>query len=270
MFKKYLIFLLLVVLAACGGGSGAMTPPTPLEFPTPIPSPTPIRPNAKYVSLGDSIPYGLYATSIQTQAFPVIVAQDLKAQLINLAIPGEYSEGIIKDEVSKIPPGTQVITLLIGTNDELSCVCANTLDPAVQAKGINTPATVESTFAANMQAIGSALHNGFPGASIYVANLPNLANLPEWKEWASMEQRTALSNLNGTLNDTIDQMGFPVVDLHCVAGAYDPSNYYNNGIGPLGDVHPNTQGHAYYASIFYATITSELYESHACSYFTLQ
>ena len=250
------MFLLPALLAACGGGGNNMLPPS--QSPAPIPKPTPIQPNAKYVALGDSITYGLYATSVQTQAYPVIVAENLQAKLTNLGIPGEYSEGILSDEILKIPLGTQVITLFIGTNDEMEV-----------ASGTNSSSTVEQTFSSNMLQIASVLRENFPTASIYVANLPNMANMPAWKN-ADATTRATLSALNSALNSTIDQMGFPIVDLRCAPGAYDPSNYYNNGIGPLGDVHPNTQGHAYYASIFYATMTGSLWESHSCPYFTPQ
>jgi lysophospholipase L1-like esterase len=158
-----------------------------------------------------------------------------------------------------IPANTTFITLFIGYNDELS----------LAAQGATTitgdPSQVEATFAANMQLIVAELQK--TGSTIYVARLPNAANLPGWRS-ADMLVRSTLSSTTAAMNSTIDHLGLRVVDLLCAPGMYDDANYTQTvgGVSYVYGIHPNTLGHAYIASIFLQTIQNNLAASPSCSY----
>ncbi len=158
-----------------------------------------------------------------------------------------------------IPANTTFITLFIGYNDELS------LAPQGATAITGDPNQVEATFAANMQLIVATLQR--TGSSIYVARLPNAANLPGWRN-ADTLVRSTLSTTTAVMNATIDRLGPRVVDLLCAPGMYDDANYTQTvgGVAYVYGIHPNTLGHAYIASVFLKTIQNNLVASPSCSF----
>lgn len=240
--------------------------PQPTPTVTPAPAPTPaVSPAAPvYVALGDSITAGAYGST-----YTIPLAQALGARLINLGKGGEFSgpmhyqlsckgcahldyDGLLADEVPKIPLDATLVTLYVGTNDmwvagdRSGDILAN-YDAAARA------------YDSNIRAIVKAVRLRVPGARIVVATVPNGAHRPAAHAWSPI-LRQGETNLANSMKQTLISTGLPIVDLECEPGMYDDANFG----GPI-DPHPNAKGFAIIAADFLSVIQHAPPVSH-CDY----
>lgn len=236
---KTIVMLALFALIGCGGGGGSAAASSAPAIPTvtlaPLTHPT-------YAALGDSITEGLYAADYVTQGYAAVLNSALSGTFTNLGLNGESSANIIVDEVPKIPPTATLITIFIGTNDELAV--KNGADPTAAGRA----------FAANFTALLSAARAAAPQARVYAATVPNMANLPAFVADPQPE-RDALSAVNAAINTAIKASGVCTVDLASDPAMYDVANYrYVNNPALFDPIHPNTNGHAHIAAMFQAAV----------------
>ena len=236
-----------LALASCSGGGGGSTgsplPSTP-QAPQPMPTST------TYVALGDSVTYGDFADDPQTQGYATRVASVFHLKLDDLAIPGAGTFAVISRELPNMPQAPAAITLFIGYNNVAA------LAPQSATSVVGDPTSTEAQYASDMNQIANTLR--LTGSQVYIATVPNIANLAPWTT-KSQDVRQTLSDVTKSMNETIMKLGLPVVDLRCDPGMYDPSNYYNG-------VHPNTQGHAYLAGLFFKAMTGQIPVQSSCKY----
>jgi hypothetical protein len=122
-----------------------------------------------------------------------------------------------------------------------------------------------SLWRAEFERIVAAIRERAPRAKLIVANLPNYAYFPAYRQ-RPLQWRDNVTRVANSMNSTIDSLadqGVVVVDFRCARRLYAPA-----GLADVG--HPNDRGHAWIASIVWTTIVNPVRPASACPPFTRQ
>lgn len=174
--------------------------------------------------------------------------------------PGECAPGdFITDELPLIPSQQNTVTIFAGGNDtnaifaHAAVLCSSGCTPG-QVQAIIGPDI--ANFLLDYQTLLVAIHNSFPFARIYAANLPNFGLIPRGKGLGGQAQAlldvvsTNIDYNNPTgmnphgINVDLPAHGVPVVDLECDPQSYNPANFSPDGF------HPDDAGYLLFASKF--------------------
>jgi lysophospholipase L1-like esterase len=173
-----------------------------------------------------------------------------------VCVPGDF----ISDELPVLPSQATTVTIFAGGND----VNAIFAGAAVIAGNGGDPtsfiATEIGAFLIDYQTLLGAVHQKFPFARIYTANLPNFGLIPRGVALGGSAQ--ALLDAISTsvdfnqppnspphgINVDLPAAGIPVIDLECDPRSYDPANFSADGF------HPNDAGYRILASAFVTPI----------------
>jgi lysophospholipase L1-like esterase len=207
-----------------------------------------------FAALGDSITYGLFASRLCSRgtraiavsqcrsglAYADSLARDLPPPALyqNLAISGEFTSGVRRDEVALLDEAATLVLLNIGRNDEMP----NDYGPVRFDL---------SRWRAEYSVTIAAIRERAPGASLVVANVPNYAYFPAYsgRTRAWRDRVTTVANaMNATINSLAAE-GAVVVDLRCTRRLYAAAGFADVG-------HPNDLGHAWIATTVRSAMTN--------------
>ena len=181
----------------------------------------------------------------------------------NACIPGDF----ISDELPLIPSSQNTVTIFAGGNDTNAifahvAVACSGCSPGQIGAMIQTDVT---NFANDYLTLLGAIHQSFPFARIYVANLPNFGLIPRGVCIGSnpasppafcnandpaqgnpsaqflLDQISTAIDAN-VINGGIAASGIPTIDLECDPQSYNPANFSADGF------HPDDAGYALFAS----------------------
>ena len=186
----------------------------------------------------------------------------------NPCIPGDF----LTDELPLIPSGHNTVTIFAGGNDtnaifaHVAVACAECTPQQIQAM-IGTDIT---NFGLDYETLVGTIHQLFPFARIYLANLPNFGLIPigvcTGADPASpppfcsptdpAQGNPAAEALLDAISTAIDAdvinafaaSGVPVIDLECDKRSYDPNNFSPDGF------HPDDAGYAVLAGRYASAI----------------
>lgn len=217
---------ILVLVSVCGSWAGcAVAPPPQTKF--------------LYVALGASDATGIGAIPI-TRGYVYLIRNALEkffsgVTLLNLGIPGERI-GAIKETVRvavlQVGLTPKLVTLWTGANDLIAGD-----DPRV--------------FQSDLRFILQNLHKS-SDAVIVIANLPDLTQLPRFKEQPSAVVTVArVSAFNKAIATEAAAVNVPVVDLFA-------QPLRDKLVSDLDGFHPNNEGHAEIAMLFLEVILPKL------------
>jgi hypothetical protein len=180
-------------------------------------------------------------------------------------VPGDF----ISDELPLLPSPINTVTIFAGGNDtdaifaHLAVVCSGGCTPQQFAGFLTADLT---NFGNDYATLVGAVHQSFPFAHIYLANLPNFGLTPRGICIGSnpasppaycgpndpalgmpqlqfiLDQVTV--NMDASVINQFAASGIPVIDLECDGRSYDPNNFYVDGF------HPNDAGYKILAQTF--------------------
>ena len=179
-------------------------------------------------------------------------------------VPGDF----LTDELPLLPSPINTVTIFAGGNDTNAI-----FSHVAVACGSCTPQQVAAMITADVTNFGNdyvtllgAVHERFPFARIYIANLPNFGLIPRGIcTGASPTNPPPFCTTddppgnNPAAQFVLDQVstaidafvinqfagnGIPVIDLECDGRSYDPNNFYKDGF------HPNDSGYRIFAQLF--------------------
>lgn len=219
-----------------------------------------------YVALGDSMAYGFGLSDINTQGYTNLVATELGINLVNYAVNGMTSIGLL-NALDKMSEGTDahtqlqnasLITVSIGSNDllsKLSSVWYTVPDPADAAAFAALEASLTSeqklaefdsgveSYRINLPLIYESLRELNPKAQIIMTEFYN----PFYGVMFGAFDFSALSDKYIIQMNDILHAGQTEMDYK-IAAVYDSFNapaLTNVDLTTLiMDPHPNTEGHA--------------------------
>ena len=203
-------------LIACGGSSGG----EPIE----------------YAALGASDVTGIGATPL-TNGYVYLIEDSIQQQrgepvnLYNLGIPGADIGTIRKVSVEflKRAPSLNLITLSTGANDVIG-------------------GTNPTNFEQDLNELLSDLRSIAPNATIAVANIPNLIELPRFQEHPDPDVNTPrLRNFNAAIGRQTASHNALLTDLYSV-----PLN--DSLVSDIDGFHPSDAGHRAIANQFLAVL----------------
>lgn len=270
------VVLSLVAVAACGGTKGTDgtgTSPT-------APSPPAANQSIVYTAIGASDAAGVGSSAVcvpftecangmgYVQVLVRRLSDGRQVKLTNLGIPGAVLSPEIQALASQYPPGvptnfitsempfvardSTLVTVFAGGND------TNVVGRAVLggAGGGDPAGYIDQqvrAFGSSFNTLLQGIRQRAPSARIVVANLPNMAGIPYAARYTLAErqglQRISVGFTTQVLNLLASQ-GVAVVDMMCDARSYDPGNYSSDGF------HPNDQGYAYIADLYFTAALS--------------
>jgi lysophospholipase L1-like esterase len=229
-----------------------------------------VAPNG-YVALGDSIAYGYGLSDIPAQCYTSIVASGLGTNLINYAVNGMTSDGLLI-ALENLDEGTTgrtqlqnaaLITVSIGSNDLLSKLSGvwNMMSGSEKA-GTELYAALEAsltsdeklaefasgveTYSGNLPKIYTALRNLNPSAQIIMTEFYN----PYYGVMLGAFDFGALSDkfivqMNDVLHAGQTDMNYKIAPVY---DAFNKPSLTNVDMSSLSlDPHPNNAGHAIFA-----------------------
>jgi acyl-CoA thioesterase-1 len=214
--KRLLLVLYFTSLIACGGSSGG----EPIE----------------YAALGASDVTGIGATPL-TNGYVYLIEDSIQQQrgepvnLYNLGIPGADIGTIRKVSVEflKRAPSLNLITLSTGANDVIG-------------------GTNPTNFEQDLNELLSDLRSIAPNATIAVANIPNLIELPRFQEHPDPDVNTPrLRNFNAAIGRQTASHNALLTDLSSV-----PLN--DSLVSDIDGFHPSDAGHRAIANQFLAVL----------------
>lgn len=223
-------------------------------------------PSTLFAALGDSVTYGLFASRLCARgAQPIRVSgcsdgrayADLIARRLpessfyqNLAISGELTGGLRRDEVVQLDGNATLVFVNIGRNDEMP----NAEGPVRFAF---------PTWAAEYGRAIAAIREQAPTTRLLVANLPNYAYFPAYRRrprgWR--DHVTQVANAMNRFINSYAGIGATIVDLRCT-----PQSYAADGLADVG--HPNDRGHAMIAAVIWTAVQSPRLPSVSCPPFS--
>jgi acyl-CoA thioesterase-1 len=229
-----LAILAMLVMAGCGATDAATTS-SPFGNPlTCQPLPNGNGPFV-YVAIGASDAVGIGAQCASTQGYVPLLGQKMPVHthVVNLGISGALASEALTDEVpDAVAAHPNIIT---------AWLCANDFKAALN--GDLTLAVYRTAFDRVLTTLHSQTH-----AKIFVANLPNMAQLPYFAHGNVpldvVRQQTQA--WNAAIATIVAKDGAILVDLS--AFAITPQDIFADGF------HPSTQGYALLAQIFWMTI----------------
>ena len=214
--KRLLLVLYFTSLIACGGSSGG----DPIE----------------YAALGASDVTGIGATPL-TNGYVYLIEDSIQQQrgepvnLYNLGIPGADIGTIRKVSVEflKRAPSLNLITLSTGANDVIG-------------------GTNPTNFEQDLNELLSDLRSIAPNATIAVANIPNLIELPRFQEHPDPDVNTPrLRNFTAAIGRQTASHNALLTDLYSV-----PLN--DSLVSDIDGFHPSDVGHRAIANQFLAVL----------------
>ena len=229
-----LVAALMLVLAACGGGSGETTPTAA------APSPT-VKPSMVYVALGASDAVGVGATDPNRTAYiPLLISRlPPHAQALNLGVNGYTVHQALANE---LPPAlaaepTLVTVWLVG-NDFRQC----------------TPLT---SYQRDLDSLLGQLETR-TRAQVFVANAPDMSLLPAIRDGSPAclrgqspaRIRAVVEQWNAAIGATVAKRHEVLVDLFHSDLAAHPNYIASDGF------HPSDAGYRRLADLFWAQITA--------------
>jgi acyl-CoA thioesterase I len=230
---------LLGVLLVVVGCSSASTGPTGARA---TPTPT-VRAAIVYVALGASDALGVGADSPNTEGYiPRIIARlPLRAQALNLGISGiGLHDALARELPQALATQPTLVTVWLAGNDFRGCV------PLAQ-------------YGADLDRLLAQLHDQ-THAQVFVANLPDMSQLPYFKqgapnggacvEGASADAvRNLVAQWNNVINAAVARHGDVLVDL------FRSSLAGHQGLVASDGFHPSSQGYAILADLFWQQIS---------------
>ncbi len=225
--KRFLLFLYVINLVACGGSSGG----------DPIGSGGgPIE----YAALGASDVTGVGATPL-TNGYVYLIEDSIQQQrgepvnLYNVGIPGA-DIGLIKNvsvEILKRTPTPNLITLSTGANDVIGGASL-------------------SKFEQDLNSLLNELRSLTPTATIAVANIPDLTEIPRFQENPDPDVTTTrIRDFNAAIARQAASHDALLVDLYSV-----PLN--DSLVSDIDGFHPSDAGHRAIADRFLAVIGPQI------------
>jgi lysophospholipase L1-like esterase len=181
----------------------------------------------------------------------------------NVCVPGDF----LSDELPLLPSPINTVTIFAGGNDTNAIFAG----AAVIAGGGGDPTSfIDSSitsFGNDYVTLLGAVHQAFPFARIYVANLPNFGLIPRGVCLGASQpsptcpvpgnnpQGQALLDVISTSIDAfvinaLAGNNIPVIDLECDGRSYDPANFFTDGF------HPNDSGYSIFAHAFSTAIVN--------------
>jgi lysophospholipase L1-like esterase len=175
----------------------------------------------------------------------------------DVCVPGDF----LSDELPLLPSPINTVTIFAGGNDTDAIFAG----AAVIAGGGNDPTPfIDASigdFAVDYENLVGAVHQAFPFAHIYIANLPNFGLIPRGvclgasqpgplcpTPGNNPEGQALLDGISTAIDANVinvfAQNGIPVIDLECDGQSYNPANFFTDGF------HPNDSGYALFASKF--------------------
>ena len=230
-----LVAALMLVLAACGGGSGETTPTAA------APSPT-VKPSMVYVALGASDAVGVGATDPNRTAYiPLLISRlPPHAQALNLGVNGYTVHQALANE---LPPAlaaepTLVTVWLVG-NDFRQC----------------TPLT---SYQRDLDSLLGQLETR-TRAQVFVANAPDMSLLPAIRDGSAAclrgqrpaQIRALAEQWNTAIAAVVAKHHDALVDLFHSDLAAHPEYISTDGF------HPSDAGYRILADIFWRQITAQ-------------
>lgn len=172
--------------------------------------------NIKWAVLGDSISDNVQISSL-TYYFEII-AQKLGIDVTCLARSGNSWSTVLSAQVSAIPSGTQLVTIMAGTNDLTTSV------------GEITDTEGNSLYALMYQAV-SQITNDNPGVSIGI-----ITPVPRYD---SDQYHTKVTQISGAIKNFCEYYSIPCLDLNKESGItpFNVGTYYK-----ADKLHPNDAG----------------------------
>ncbi len=229
----------LVLVAGCGGAATAASGANPFgDAATCSPPPNGSGPFV-YVAIGASDAIGFGAQCADTQGYVPLLAQRMPAhtRLVNLGIGGATVAEALTDELpDAVGARPALVTVWLGPND-----FREMLDGRLTL----------AAYSQQLDQLLSTLRARTP-ARVFVANLPNLAQLPFFIHGTVPLPTIArdTQQWNAAIAAVAAKDGAVLVDLSQFDIASHPNYVFVDGF------HPSTLGYAQLAVIFWATISA--------------
>ncbi|WP_461164689.1 SGNH/GDSL hydrolase family protein [Arthrobacter sp. R4-81] len=234
----------------------------------------PPAPPLAYVALGDSYAAGQGAEPYldsclrSASSYPALADASKWVRLVeNAACEGASSDDVVADQLKRLSPDTDVVTLTVGGNNldlpglvlacstsELACATALAQRQALLAQAVLDPAS--SPLVADLTATIDAIQAKAPNATIYVTGYPLLFD-PAFSDPALAFAVNSLTVMLNTVIETVaEAKGATYVDVtgafagHGIGSGdpwfnFDPTNPFDPE-----NLHPNAAGYvAYYTAI---------------------
>jgi lysophospholipase L1-like esterase len=221
------LFFIIAPLAACSSPFSQKTSNTHFQLQT--------APSADltYVAIGASDTFGIGTDDPATQCWPVALVHRLgpHVRLINLGIPGIDTPDALKMELPvALDAHPNLITVWLATNDLIDKVPI-------------------ALYAQDLSSLLQRLHVAEPQAEILVANEPDLALLPRFKQSNVQALNATISSYNAAISTAVQQNHAVLVNLYQQEQtlANNPDYISSDGF------HPSALGYAEIAAIFYQT-----------------
>ncbi|MEO7587820.1 MAG: SGNH/GDSL hydrolase family protein [Arachnia sp.] len=241
----------------------------------------PLTPNgARFAAVGDSYAAGLGNTPLKhaglsyrsAAAYPVLLAG--AANKVNfLAESGATITTVLANQVRRVLPATQQITVTVGGNDvgfaDVAMACAGTGVGCAAAVGRASEAL--NILPQNLGSLITHLRTRAPQATIYVTGYPMLfqptagtcPGLPGYSPATMALFDGATLQLNGIIQATATQLGAVYVDVvpefeqHGLCDGADsfifPPSFLAPGVPDPSSLHPTANGQAAYARVVEAS-----------------
>lgn len=182
-----------------------------------------------YVALGASDAFGIGTDDPQHDNWPTVLAGLLgsNVHLVNLGIPGTTAKQAIQSELPvAVDAKPDIVTVWLTVNDFLDGVPLN-------------------DYAAQLTTLLATLRQQ-THARVFVANLPNLALLPQLVEVNAASLDAQISSWNRAIASVVRDQGAVLIDLY--AGWHELEN--NPEYISSDGFHPSTEGARRLAQIF--------------------
>ncbi len=231
--------LLGVLLAVVGCGSGKTSPTGARATPTPT-----VRAAIVYVALGASDALGVGAGNPNTEGYiPRLIARlPPRSQALNLGVSGiELHDALARELPQALATQPTLVTVWLSGNDFRDCVSL-------------------AQYGTDLDRLLAQLHEQ-THAQVFVANLPDMSQLPYFKQGApnggacvqgaSTDAVRALAeHWNSVINAAVARHGDVLVDLFRSSLAGRPDLVASDGF------HPSSQGYAILADLFWQQISA--------------
>jgi lysophospholipase L1-like esterase len=244
--------------AAAGIGAAAFASPASADWWTP-----------KYVALGDSYVSGVGAGDYEdttcyrsANAYPVLAAEEIGADLAFDACSGARVENVVADQLGSLTWRTDEVTIGVGGNDagfsSVLGACAGTDTALCQAAIANAQSIITGSLPAELDDLYTQVEDLAPRADVTIVGNPrlfsgatcagSLAITPD--EQALLNETADL--LADTTADVADDHGFAFADVRDVFAGHEictADPWILGYTGTIESFHANAAGQAAYAEV---------------------
>ena len=224
--------LLLAGFAACGTSSTTLSSQVRTAGRS---NAIPAQRTLTYVAIGASDAFGIGTSDPDRQSWPSVLSTKLgqRVHLVNLGIPGETMGDALKDELPiAVDSHPDIVTVWLGVND------------------INDHVSL-SQYRSELTSLLSTLR-GRTHARVFVANIPDLSELPFFAKMNRATLLTQISEWNTAITSAVKSESAVLVDLTPYGSqlANHPEYLASDGL------HPSAIGAQHIAAVFAQTIRS--------------